>query len=209
MYRSGDLARWLPTGDLEYLGRVDNQVKVRGFRIELGEIESALRTHPSVREAVVARRDCGSEPQLIAYVVLGEVVTWPELRAFLAGRLPDYMLPAALVELERFPLTAHGKVDRRSLPAPKRRDTGVPFTKPETEEEQILADVWQNVLEIDRVGRDDNFFHLGGDSLRSIEVRALARKHGIDVPLQEIFRRQTLRELAAAAGSSPGDCSVH
>jgi amino acid adenylation domain-containing protein len=204
MYRSGDLARWLPTGELEYLGRIDNQAKVRGFRIELGEIEAALKTHKSVREAVVlARRDSRSEPQLIAYAVLGDVVTWPELRAFLAARLPDYMLPAALVVLERLPLTAHGKVDRRALPAPEGRDTGVPFAKPETDIEKILAEVWQKVLEVDRVGRDDNFFHLGGDSLRSIEVRARARKHGIDVPLQEIFRRQTLRELAVAAGSSP------
>ncbi len=204
IYRSGDLGRWLPSGELEYLGRADNQVKVRGFRIELGEIEAALRTHQNVREAVVlARQDRGAEPQLIAYVVLGDVATWPELRAFLATRLPDYMLPAAMVELERLPLTAHGKLDRTALPAPDHRATGVPFVKPETDAERLLAEVWQEVLGINSVGRNDNFFHLGGDSLRSIEVRARARKRGLDVPLQEIFRRQTLRGLAAVAGKSP------
>ena len=203
IYRSGDLGRWLASGELEYLGRMDNQVKVRSFRIELGEIETALKTHKSVREAVVlARQDRGAEPQLIAYVVLVDVVTWPELRAFLATRLPDYMLPAAMVELEHLPLTAHGKLDRPALPAPDHRTTGVPFVNPETDAEQLLAEVWQEVLEINRVGRNDNFFHLGGDSLRCIEVRARARKRGLDVPLQEIFRRQTLGELAAIAGRS-------
>ena len=204
IYRSGDLGRWLTSGELEYLGRVDNQVKVRGFRIELGEIEAALKTHKNVREAVVlARQDRGAEPQLIAYVVLADVVTWPELRVFLATRLPDYMLPAAMVQLERLPLTAHGKLDRSALPDPDHRAVGVHFVEPETEAEQLLAEVWQEVLGISRVGRNDNFFHLGGDSLRSIEVRARARKRGLDVPLQEIFRRQTLGELAAIAGRSP------
>jgi amino acid adenylation domain-containing protein len=204
IYRSGDLGRWLASGELEYLGRVDNQVKVRGFRIELGEIEAALKTHKNVREAVVlARQDPRSEPQLIAYVVLCDVVTWPELRAFLTTRLPDHMLPAAMVQLERMPLTAHGKLDRTALPDPDHRTAGIPFVDPETDAEQLLAEVWQEVLGINRVGRNDNFFHLGGDSLRSIEVRARARKRGLDVPLQEIFRRQTLRGLAAVAGRSP------
>src|SRR5579859_6460059 len=204
IYRSGDLGRWLASGELEYLGRADNQVKIRGFRIELGEIEAALKTHKNVREAVVlARQDRGAEPQLIAYVVLCDVVTWPELRAFLATRLPDYMLPAAMVQLGRMPLTAHGKLDRAALPVPDHRATGVAFVEPETDAERLLAGVWQEVLGINRVGRNDNFFHLGGDSLRSIEVRARARKRGLDVPLQEIFRRQTLRGLAAVAGRSP------
>jgi amino acid adenylation domain-containing protein len=204
LYRSGDLGRWLASGELEYLGRADNQVKVRGFRIELGEIEAALRTHQNVREAIVlARQNGGIEPRLIAYVVLGDAVTWAELRAFLAARLPDHMLPAAMVELEGLPLTAHGKLDRNALPAPDHRATGVPFVEPETETERLLAEVWQGVLGINRAGRNDNFFHLGGDSLRSIEVRARARKRGLDVPLQEIFRRQTLRALAAVAGRSP------
>jgi amino acid adenylation domain-containing protein len=204
IYRSGDLGRWLASGELEYLGRADNQVKVRGFRIELGEIEAALRTHENVREVIVlARQNGGNEPRLIAYVVLGDVVTWAELRAFLASRLPDYMLPAAMVELERLPLTAHGKLDRTALPTPEHRAAGIPFVEPGADVERLLAEVWQEVLGIDRVGRNDNFFHLGGDSLRSIEVRARARKRGLDVPLQEIFRRQTLHELAAVAGRSP------
>jgi amino acid adenylation domain-containing protein len=204
IYRSGDLGRWLASGELEYLGRADNQVKVRGFRIELGEIEAALRTHQNVREAIVlARQNGGIEPRLIAYVVLGDAVTWAELRALLATRLPDYMLPAAMVELERLPLTAHGKLDRTALPTPDHRATGVPFAEPKTDVERLLAEVWQEVLGISRAGRNDNFFHLGGDSLRSIEVRARARKRGLDVPLQEIFRRQTLRALAAVVGRSP------
>ena len=206
IYRSGDLGRWLASGELAYLGRADNQVKVRGFRIELGEIEAAIKAHKNVREAVVlARQDRGAEPQLIAYVVLGDVVKWPELRAFLATRLPDYMLPAALVVLERLPLTVHGKQDRAALPAPDHRATGVPFVLPETDAERLLAEVWQEVLQINRVGRDDNFFHLGGDSLRSIQVRAHARKRGLDVPLQAIFQNQTLRGLAAVAGTSADD----
>src|SRR5580765_8101030 len=130
-------------------------------------------------------------------------MTWADLRAFLATRLPGHMLPAAMVELEGLPLTAHGKLDRTALPVPDHRATGVPFVEPETEAERLLADVWQEVLAINRVGRNDNFFHLGGDSLRSIEVRARARKRGLDVLLQEIFRRQTLRGLAAVAGRSP------
>ena len=204
IYRSGDLGRWLASGELEYLGRVDNQVKVRGFRIELGEIEVALKAHKNVREAVVvARQDRGAEPQLIAYVVLDDGLTWPELRAFLATRLPDHLLPAAMVELENLPLTAHGKLDRAALPVPDHQATGVPFVEPETDAERLLAEVWREVLEIDHVGRNDNFFHLGGDSLRCIEVRARARQRGLDIPLQEIFRRQTLRELAAVAGRSP------
>jgi amino acid adenylation domain-containing protein len=204
IYRSGDLGRWLASGELEYLGRADNQVKVRGFRIELGEIEAALRTHQNVREAIVLARQNGDiEPRLFAYVVLRDVLTWAELRAFLATRLPDYMLPAAMVELERLPLTAHGKLDRTALPTPDHQAAGIPFAGPETDTERLLAEVWQEVLGINRVGRNDNFFHLGGDSLRSIEVRARARKRGLDVPLQEIFRRQTLHKLAAVAGRSP------
>jgi amino acid adenylation domain-containing protein len=206
IYRSGDLGRWLASGELAYLGRIDSQVKVRGFRIELGEIEAALKAHKNVREAVVlARQDRGAEPQLIAYVVLDDVVTWLELRAFLATLLPDYMLPAAMVELEDLPLTAHGKLDRTALPVPGHRATGVPFVPPETDAERLLAEVWQEVLQINRVGRDDNFFHLGGDSLRSIQVRVHARKRGLDVPLQVIFRSQTLRGLAAVAARSDDD----
>jgi amino acid adenylation domain-containing protein len=204
IYRSGDLGRWLASGELEYLGRADNQVKVRGFRIELGEVEAALRTHQNVREAIVlARQNGDNEPRLIAYVVLGDVMMWADLRAFLATRLPDYMLPAAMIELEGLPLTAHGKLDRTALPTPDHRAAGIPFVEPETDVERLLAEIWQEVLGINRIGRNDNFFHLGGDSLRSIEVRARARKRGLDVPLQEIFRRQTLHELAAVAGRSP------
>ena len=204
IYRAGDLGRWLASGELEYLGRGDNQVKLRGFRIELGEIEAALKAHKNVRDAVVlARQDRGAEPQLIAYVVLADALTWPELRAFLATRLPDYMLPAAMVKLERLPLTAHGKLDRTALPTSRFEATGPLFVELETDAERLLAEVWQEVLEINRVGRNDNFFHLGGDSLRSIEIRAQARKRGLDVPLQEIFRHQTLRELAAVVGRSP------
>jgi amino acid adenylation domain-containing protein len=203
IYRSGDLGRWLASGELEYLGRADNQVKVRGFRIELGEIEAALKAHKNVRDAVVLAQDRGAEPQLIAYVVLADALMWPELRAFLATRLPDYMLPAAMVKLERLPLTAHGKLDRTALPASGIEATGSLFVELATDAERLLAEVWQEVLGISRVGRNDNFFHLGGDSLRCIEVRARARKRGLDVPLQEIFRRQTLGGLAAVVGRSP------
>ncbi|HVR99133.1 MAG TPA: amino acid adenylation domain-containing protein [Thermoanaerobaculia bacterium] len=200
LYRSGDLARRRPDGDLEYLGRIDHQVKVRGFRIELGEIEAAIAERPEVRQAVVLPREESGETRLTAYVVpagekLSTAALWDELRK----RLPDYMVPAAWVVLEALPLTPNGKLDRRALPTPgpARRDPGEDFAAPSNPIEELLAAVWAQVLGVDRVGVRDNFFALGGDSIRSIQVLALARERGLEFSLQQLFQYQTVEALAA------------
>ncbi len=203
LYRSGDLARLRPGGDLEYLGRADQQVKVRGFRIEPGEVEAALVGLPEVREALVtAPGDASGERRLVGYVVPAEgaAPTVESLREGLLGRLPEYMVPAAFVLLDRFPLTANGKVDRRALPAPDaaRPELGGEFVEPRTDAERALARVWGEVLGVDRVGARDNFFSLGGDSIRSIRVVARAREAGLEIALPLLFRHQTVEALAAA-----------
>jgi amino acid adenylation domain-containing protein len=195
LYRSGDLARRVSDGELEYIGRIDRQVKIRGHRIELGEIESILHRHASVRTAVVIVR----ESRLTAYLVPhGEAPTVSELRLFLLKQLPDYMVPATFIFLGSLPLTNNGKVDRNALPDPEhdRPRLREPYRAPESRAEQILADSWSEVLDIHPVGVDDNFFELGGDSIRMIEVQALAQKHGISFTTEQLFKAPTIHALA-------------
>jgi amino acid adenylation domain-containing protein len=216
LYRSGDLARRTAGGEIEYLGRVDQQVKVRGFRIEPGEIEAALTALPEVREAaVLARHEPGGEARLVAYLVAGPEAPPPadEILARLRRQLPDYMLPAAFVTLPALPRTGNGKLDRGALPAPEavRPDLGRPYEAPRSLAEEVLAAVWARVLAVDRVGRDDNFFALGGDSIRSLQVLDLARERGVRFELDQLFRHQTVAELAqaaATAGPRPEDQPV-
>ncbi|MYU62909.1 non-ribosomal peptide synthetase, partial [Streptomyces sp. SID69] len=200
LYRTGDRARLLASGDLEFLGRADDQVKIRGFRIELGEVESALLTHPDVRDAVVLPwQDDTSRSRLVAYVVgEGADVGAPGLRAHLSELLPDYMVPALYVPLERLPLTPSGKVDRRSLPAPdlSAARTGSDYTAPRDTTEETLATVWAGVLGIERVGVHDNFFDLGGDSILSIQVVSRARQNGLHLTSRLLFLHQTIATLA-------------
>jgi amino acid adenylation domain-containing protein len=220
LYRSGDLARRLPDGDLEVLGRIDLQIKVRGFRIEPGEIEAALEAHPGVRQSAVVARDEGEgDRRLVAYVV-GEVAA-TELRAFLQERLPGPMVPAAFVTLAALPLTRHGKLDRAALPPPGplgHNAAAAPFAFPETPVEKAIAASWAEVLGIPEVGLDDDFFALGGDSIRSIQVRVRAEERGAPFTVQDLFQHPTVRGLArevrtagepaaAPAGDllSPGD----
>jgi amino acid adenylation domain-containing protein len=206
LYRSGDLARWLPDGDLEVLGRIDHQVKVRGFRVELGEIEAVLEAHPRVREsAVVAREEGDGERRLVAYVVPRDgTVPAAELRAFLQDRLPGHMVPAAFVTLAAFPLTRHGKLDRAALPAPGfTAVSAAAFAPPETPVERAVAASWGEVLDLPRIGLDDDFFALGGDSIRAIQVRARAEERGVRFTLQELFRYPTVRTLARAVRIAP------
>ncbi len=202
LYRTGDLARWRGDGAIEYLGRTDHQVKVRGFRIELGEIEAALAEHPQVREAVVtAQERADGHRRLVAYVAGGDGTLDPDsLRSFLGRSLPDYMVPALFVPLDALPLTSSGKVDRRALPEPEaaRPDLAAPFAAPEGPAEEALAGIWAGVLKVDRVGRDDNFFALGGDSMLSIQVLSQARERGLGLSLQQLFQHQTVRALAQA-----------
>ncbi|MFL5538397.1 MAG: amino acid adenylation domain-containing protein, partial [Longimicrobiaceae bacterium] len=202
LYRSGDRARWKADGTLEYLGRIDQQVKIRGFRIELGEIEAALLDSPLVREAVVMVRGEGGERRLVGWVVpeAGAAPGTRELREAVARRLPEYMVPAAFVVLDRLPLTGNGKVDRRALPDPdaSAAELAGEHAAPRTPVEEVLAGIWAEVLKLDRVGVDDDFFALGGHSLRATQVVSRAQAAlGIEVPLRTLFEQPTIAALAA------------
>ncbi|WP_406050029.1 amino acid adenylation domain-containing protein [Streptomyces virginiae] len=204
-YRSGDSARRGADGDHEYLGRLDHQVKVRGYRIELGEIENALTRHPDVRDCVViVDEDSVGEPRLVAYWVPGgaeRADSTTELREHLGRTLPAYMLPNVFVALDRLPLTLNGKVDRRALPAPEavRPDLGGAFEAAGTPVEKALAEIWADVLSVDRVGLDDDFFDLGGHSMLATQVVARSKEQfGVAMTLRIFFDLPTVRELAAA-----------
>ncbi|MGW0402500.1 amino acid adenylation domain-containing protein, partial [Streptomyces sp. NPDC003002] len=199
MYRSGDVARRRADGSLEYLGRADDQVKVRGFRIELGEIETALARHPRVRDAVVVvHQDDEGRKRLVAHLVTDGEPTTGELRSHLAGSLPEYMVPALFMPLERLPLTPSGKVDRRALPQPVLQDgaPGTDYTAPRDATEETLAAVWAEVLGVGRVGVHDNFFDLGGDSILSIQVVSRARQAGLLLTSKLLFVHQSIAALA-------------
>jgi amino acid adenylation domain-containing protein/non-ribosomal peptide synthase protein (TIGR01720 family) len=213
MYRTGDLAKWSGEGQLVFTGRADNQVKIRGFRIELGEIETTLAAHPGVAQAVViAREDIVGQRRLIAYVTLGETGAGPDttavarlpavLRGFLAERLPEYMVPAAVVVLPTLPLTVNGKVDRAALPAPDFTSlTG--HRAPRTPAEEFWCSLFAQVLRVEKVGADDSFFDLGGDSVMSMLLVARARRAGADVTPRDIFQFKTPATLAADLGGQP------
>ena len=181
MYKTGDRGRWLPDGTIEYLGRNDFQVKIRGFRIELGEIEAKLRACDGVREAaVIAREDAPGDKRLVAYVVAEEDLQTSELRTALSAQLPEYMVPSAFVPLEALPLTANGKLDRQALPAPEATALNVrEYEAPQGEIEEALAALWQELLQVERVGRRDQFFELGGHSLLVVAMVERLRALGL------------------------------
>ncbi len=202
LYKTGDLARYLPDGNIEFLGRMDEQVKIRGYRIELGEIEAVLGQHPAIREGVVlAREDSPGDKRLVAYIVAipGCIPSTNELRSFLRQKLPEYMVPSIWMFLESLPLTASGKLNRQALPAPERSrpelDEG--FSVPRTPTEELLANIWAEVLKLDKVGIYDNFFELGGHSLMATQVVARIREAlNVELPLRRLFRGPTIRGLA-------------
>ncbi|WP_025029028.1 non-ribosomal peptide synthetase, partial [Caldalkalibacillus mannanilyticus] len=199
MYRSGDLARWLPDGNLEYLGRIDHQVKIRGFRIELGEVESQLLKLDSMREGIVlAQKDEAGQEDLCAYFTAEREWNVSELRTALSQELPSYMIPSYFVQLEQMPLTPNGKVDRRALPKPTTGlQTGTEYVAPRTEIEEKLVQVWQEVLGVATIGVKDNFFDLGGHSLRATTlVSKIHKELNIDLALRTIFQAPTVEELA-------------
>ncbi|MEH1899089.1 MAG: condensation domain-containing protein [Nostoc sp.] len=203
MYKTGDLARYLPDGNIEFLGRIDNQVKIRGFRIELSEIEAILTQHPQVRDAVaIAREDKPGAKTLAAYVIPKlKQPTSNELRLFLKSKLPDYMVPASFTVLEVLPITPNGKVDRRALPVPEfESDESAGFVSPRTHTEEVLTKIWQDVLVLKQVGIHDNFFELGGDSIISIQIIARANQAGLKLTPKQLFQHQTIAELATVAG---------
>ena len=227
LYRTGDLAHYLPDGNIEFLGRIDHQVKIRGFRIELGEIETVLGQHPAVREtAVLAREDVPGDPlsppqperdeglragkRLVAYVVPsdGQDPIVGHLRRFLGEKLPEYMVPSAFVVLEALPLMPSGKVDRRALPAPgpERPALGGAYVMPRTLVEEVLADIWGEVLGVEEVGIHDNFFELGGHSLLVTQVVSHIRQSlGVELPMQTLFRAPTVGSLAAGMLEDPSE----
>ncbi|WP_186137753.1 non-ribosomal peptide synthetase, partial [Burkholderia gladioli] len=199
MYRTGDLARYLPDGNLEYLGRNDHQVKIRGFRIELGEIEARLANHPAVREAVVLAIGDGADKRLVAYVVAEHDESLVgALRSHLAAQLPDYMVPAAFVRLDALPLTPNGKVDRRALPAPDQSALArQAYEAPQGEIESALAEIWAELLGVERISRHDSFFALGGHSLLAVRLVGRIAALGTELPLAKLFASPTLAGLAA------------
>jgi amino acid adenylation domain-containing protein len=209
LYRTGDLVRQRPDGVLEFLGRIDNQVKLRGFRIEPGEIELALQTREGVRDALVmVRKDAPGDPRLVAYVVTGvgtgeDGPGAADLRAWLLAKLPEHMVPSAYVRLDAFPLTPNGKVDRERLPRPEAQPLSTGSAAPRTETERRIAAIWQDLLRVPRVGVDDNFFDLGGHSLLLMRVHARLREElGAGVSLVELFQHPDVRSLAARVDRS-------
>ena len=211
LYRSGDLVRWNRSGELLFVGRVDNQVKIRGFRIEPGEVDTVLAAHPRVTRSAVIVRESGGDrgageatKQLIAYVVVDGAddhdAVSADLRGFVAGRLPEFMVPAAFVVLERLPLTVNGKVDRAALPAPV--FAGGEYRAPRSVEEELLAGIFAEVLEVERVGIDDDFFVLGGHSLRATRlIGRVRRAFGAEVPIRAVFDYPTVAQFVAHVGS--------
>jgi amino acid adenylation domain-containing protein len=207
LYRTGDQVRYAPDGAIEYLGRIDDQVKVRGYRIELGEIEATLAVHPTVREAVVvAREDTPGDKRLVAYVVMQEQsAPTHELRAYLREKLPDYMVPAVFVPLEAIPLSANGKVDRRALPRPdfSRPDAERAFVAPRGPVEEEVAEMWRDLLRIDRISVFDNFFELGGHSLLLIQIASrIQRVFHVELTLRILFNVPTIAEMATTISES-------
>jgi amino acid adenylation domain-containing protein len=210
MYKTGDLVLRRPDGDLEFLGRADDQIKLRGFRIELGEIQSVLATYPGIREAVVLlRKDIPNEERLVAYFVMNGGVQRPsasDLRAFLLVKLPDYMIPAAFIAMEGLPLTPNGKIDRHALPAAdwSGQTRASQYVAPRTPEEQTMALIWAEVLRLEKVGVNDNLFELGADSLHVFQIAARANKAGIPVKPRQILQFRSIRPIMAELSKTAG-----
>jgi len=199
LYKTGDIARWLSDGNIEFIGRMDQQVKIRGLRIELGEIESQLLKHEAVKETVVlAKEDKNGSKYLCAYLVSNRELTVKELRERLSQQLPEYMIPSYFIQLEKIPLTPNGKIDRKALPEPDGNIvTGAEYEAPGNETEEKLVEIWQKVLGADRIGINDNFFDLGGHSLKATSMAAKIHKElNVEVPLREVFKKPTIKGLA-------------
>jgi amino acid adenylation domain-containing protein len=214
LYKTGDLARYLPDGNIEYLGRIDDQVKIRGFRIELGEVEAAISKHSSISQVtVVDREDKPGNKQIVAYVVLqsDQEISSNEIRIFLKGKLPDYMVPAMVVCLDELPLTPNGKIDRKALPTPDFTQLQAEeYVAPRNEIEKSLAEIWAQVLGLGRVGIYDNFFELGGHSLLATQLMSRVRQtFGVEMPLRKLFENNTINALATQINCYQADkCTV-
>ena len=198
LYRTGDLGRWLPEGDIEYLGRIDDQVKIRGYRIELGEIESVLNNCEQVSQgAVLAKEDSNGNKRLVGYVIPEGTFDKQAIQTYLQTKLPDYMVPALWVELDRIPLTSNGKIDRKALPDPALKDMATEYVAPRNETEVALAEIWQELLGVERVGIYDNFFELGGHSLLAMRaVSKIERDLLVSIPIHMLFRFTSISDLS-------------
>ncbi|PFO64635.1 non-ribosomal peptide synthetase, partial [Bacillus cereus] len=198
MYRTGDLAKWLPDGNIEYIGRIDHQVKIRGYRIEIGEVELQLLKVPSVNEAIViVREDEVGQKHLCTYFVAEKQLTVNNLRDVLSQELPAYMIPSYFVQLAHMPLTSNGKIDRKALPEPEQNlQIGTEYVAPQTPVEEILVSIWQTVLGVPQIGVLDNFFDLGGDSIKSIQVSSRLYQAGYRVDMKNLFKYSTVASLS-------------
>ena len=199
-YRTGDLVRQRADGELEFLGRLDHQVKIRGFRIELGEIEQTLEQHPDIHKSVVMAKTLRDEPVLVAYLATGTAtLESSEIRTFLAAKLPAYMVPQAFAQLPELPLTPNGKIDRKALPEPQMDGSGADFVAPSTAVEEMLVDIWREVLGVERIGIHDSFFDLGGHSLLATRVLSRVQESfGVDLPIRSLLEAPTVYGLAEA-----------
>ena len=200
LYKSGDLAQYLPDGNLQFLGRLDHQVKIRGYRVELGEIEAVLRQHETIKEAIVTLYETAANPQLVAYITTNTESS-ANFKKWLKTKLPDYMIPSAFVILEQFPLTPNGKIDRQALPNPdnaeNRQIHGPHFIPPQTATEHLVAAIWAEVLGLAEISRHDNFFNLGGHSLLATQVSSRLRKtFGVEIMVRHLFEQPTVAELS-------------
>ncbi|WP_339158297.1 amino acid adenylation domain-containing protein [Paenibacillus sp. FSL W8-0186] len=200
VYRTGDAARWLPDGSIEFIGRMDNQVKIRGFRVEIGEIESVLLNHPAVKEVVILVKEYEETNKfLCAYVVADEELTVPAVKEYMAQQLPDYMIPSAFVFMEVLPLNVNGKVDRKALPEPEYQGGDVEYTAPRNEHEEMAVQVWSEILGIERISVHDNFFAIGGHSLKAMQMVSKLAERGWNISINQVFAHQTPAELSAYA----------
>ncbi|MCU0287894.1 MAG: non-ribosomal peptide synthetase, partial [Acidobacteria bacterium] len=198
LYCTGDLARWLPDGNLEFLGRIDNQVKIRGFRIELGEIEYQLSQHPDIKEVTVKVTDRGGEKNIYAYLVSEKEISVAELKTYLAGKLPTHMIPSHFIKLDKMPLTPNGKIDQKKLDSLGiKLGTGEDFIAPQTNTEHTIANTWKEILHLEKVGINDNFFDLGGTSLDVIKLNTkLNETFQLHESIMILFRYTTVHSYA-------------
>ncbi|MED4721878.1 non-ribosomal peptide synthetase [Bacillus atrophaeus] len=198
MYRTGDLVRWLPNGELEYLGRMDHQVKIRGYRIELGEIEAQLKRHPEISRAVVVDQVDGNRKLLAAYYVSDKKIPFEELRKYLNNKLPEFMIPEKMIQVKEIPLNPNGKVDRKRLLDLTQSDQiSIPYAAPRNQIEQKLVQAWEKVMEIERIGIHDNFFALGGESIKALQIINLLGKDHLKVSTRDIFKHLTIAQLSS------------
>jgi amino acid adenylation domain-containing protein/non-ribosomal peptide synthase protein (TIGR01720 family) len=197
MYRTGDLARWETNGELTYMGRIDHQVKIRGFRIELGEIETQLQNHPLIKQVLVTEyEDSLGGKQLCAYYIAKQAIAISKLREYLSAALPDYMIPAFYVPLDEFVQLPNGKINRKALPRPDDSSyTETVYAKPENDLEEILVPIWQEILGLEQIGIDDNFFHLGGDSIKAMQILSRLETYNLKIKMKHLFQAPTIRCL--------------